>query len=898
MKRTLTVLLILFSAAGYSQDTPYIKPVVYTNMNAAGYQFKQIKVDTSATVKKLLVRDSSAFQGVVTVPTLGDSDSSKKAANTAWVRKYISENITPGIPGMPTPTWQFTGNYTPSDPTLGRLGFRDSTPLYLITNDQIRFTIPDNGIQRNTAAVNKVLLIDTITKALYYGDAGSGSGGLDTTKIPLSGTIVGKPVTGDIEFQDGRKLTSTNGDFTSIVELSPSDNWTRLRTTSNLTDEYGQIIVDAGGITFNSKNSTDERSAAFGATKGFFSSEYFPNKDSLTYAQMKDISDSVVGKLNISDTAAMLAPYARLSSGGVPYLGATQNVDLGDYALRANSLETRLNITSTAQYSFGNSITVGQGATVPSTGGYAYLLASSYGLPITNYALSGSGIWRSAASHNININAGHTSLATVMAGFNDVRRGGASRTTLNKIIWGLNAIIANQYLKSNVAAGNGSGVARFGTGWAVNYNSQSVGGKSAGTTGAFTNVVNDSIVYTFTDSTVVVGLITADGVTNQYSDFTVYIDNVSQGSFTENFQTDGISDGVNDNKRTPMALIFRGLTNTTHKIKLVNNSASASKFLVVDYFGNLIDSTAAQPLLIFHAPRMNAAGYATAPALANNAVIDTLNSKIDSLVANYTNTYPIKVALTNNYYDTLTGLSVDNIHPNNTGHNQIKNAGLAVLATTGVVPPVSNNKAGSSVLGNGSLGRPFLSFYKASATTNNKLWDYYADSNYVAFRMINDANTSSNDWLRATRNGTTSTEVAITSPILSLTNGLFRINATNAAGFLSQSTTLSAWATNRNPVTGVFTFTGAAAAQVVLNSSSGNGAIDFYTTNTNNTTPPLIATISATGVRATQYRLSALNTAPASATATGTLGEIRIDANYIYVCTATNTWVRASLSTW
>lgn len=44
--------------------------------------------------------------------------------------------------------------------------------------------------------------------------------------------------------------------------------------------------------------------------------------------------------------------------------------------------------------------------------------------------------------------------------------------------------------------------------------------------------------------------------------------------------------------------------------------------------------------------------------------------------------------------------------------------------------------------------------------------------------------------------------------------------------------------------------------------------------------------------------LSALNTAPASATATGTLGEIRIDASYIYVCTATNTWKRATLSTW
>ncbi len=39
-------------------------------------------------------------------------------------------------------------------------------------------------------------------------------------------------------------------------------------------------------------------------------------------------------------------------------------------------------------------------------------------------------------------------------------------------------------------------------------------------------------------------------------------------------------------------------------------------------------------------------------------------------------------------------------------------------------------------------------------------------------------------------------------------------------------------------------------------------------------------------------------TAPASATAAGKVGEIRVTSTYIYVCTATNTWVRAPLATW
>ena len=37
---------------------------------------------------------------------------------------------------------------------------------------------------------------------------------------------------------------------------------------------------------------------------------------------------------------------------------------------------------------------------------------------------------------------------------------------------------------------------------------------------------------------------------------------------------------------------------------------------------------------------------------------------------------------------------------------------------------------------------------------------------------------------------------------------------------------------------------------------------------------------------------------PASASATGTTGQIAWDANYVYVCVATNTWKRSALSTW
>ena len=47
-----------------------------------------------------------------------------------------------------------------------------------------------------------------------------------------------------------------------------------------------------------------------------------------------------------------------------------------------------------------------------------------------------------------------------------------------------------------------------------------------------------------------------------------------------------------------------------------------------------------------------------------------------------------------------------------------------------------------------------------------------------------------------------------------------------------------------------------------------------------------------------QLKLNALNTTPTSSTDTGVLGEVRFDANYMYLCVATNTWKRTALTTW
>lgn len=58
-------------------------------------------------------------------------------------------------------------------------------------------------------------------------------------------------------------------------------------------------------------------------------------------------------------------------------------------------------------------------------------------------------------------------------------------------------------------------------------------------------------------------------------------------------------------------------------------------------------------------------------------------------------------------------------------------------------------------------------------------------------------------------------------------------------------------------------------------------------------------TVDSAGVTADSYTLGALQTPPASASATGITGEIRFGTDgYLYLCTATDTWVRVQLQTW
>ena len=82
----------------------------------------------------------------------------------------------------------------------------------------------------------------------------------------------------------------------------------------------------------------------------------------------------------------------------------------------------------------------------------------------------------------------------------------------------------------------------------------------------------------------------------------------------------------------------------------------------------------------------------------------------------------------------------------------------------------------------------------------------------------------------------------------------------------------------------------------VSDSNGGTGTIDLSLVRDAANVVKVTNGSSGDGTISAQHRL--VGTAPATASSTGTAGDIRYDASYIYVCTATNTWKRAAISTW
>jgi hypothetical protein len=333
---------------------------------------------------------------------------------------------------------------------------------------------------------------------------------------------------------------------------------------------------------------------------------------------------------------------------------------------------------------YGDSITVGSGATTPTTGGYAYLLGSSFGYANNNQAVSGTQVQDAGQIDKIYATAfTQTSTSLWLPAFNDMRLHGTSATPLatakNTILAGaIHAAIPDSYR----VAGTAAGCVKTGT-WATNtgvYSSLPVVSTTNGDTVSCANIRGSTIYVVSIGATAGGGAfsVTIDGgaVYGPYSLFTFSASNAG---------------------RTYMPFVVRipNQTSGPHTVLITVTSATniANSVNVVEVAGNGGASDYAGPsVYLGEVLHMTAAGYALSVPFNNGSdnAADAYTSAIRDVCRQLGKEDHLGVFCvdTGRYNPTL-DVSADNIHPSDQGHQHI--ADTYICRMTGTSCPIEKS---------------------------------------------------------------------------------------------------------------------------------------------------------------------------------------------------------------
>lgn len=325
-----------------------------------------------------------------------------------------------------------------------------------------------------------------------------------------------------------------------------------------------------------------------------------------------------------------------------------------------------------AQRSYGDSITSGSG-TSNARYRYAERLAQRFGTVLNNLGVSGTGTWATTKSAFINepIYGRRRDFITVMAGFNDIYRGGSAAKTISKVQGEFRSFLANGFLDYAVPGTDAS--VTLGGAWST------MGGtfgekasNSLGGNGKSTVVNTATFSWTFTGDALVVGCYNADGVSQHVGSFTVVIDGVTVEVYSGEGKTDGISDGVYNNQLTHEARVYSGLGSGSHTVVITATGASGGVPVYIDYVGTLAPAAYAGSIVVAEPPYVNTAGWATGGGIWSLAAMWICGQAIRSVIDEFPN-YPVSIARTNDFYNVVNIFS-DNQHPNDVGNGQIADA--------------------------------------------------------------------------------------------------------------------------------------------------------------------------------------------------------------------------------
>ncbi len=369
---------------------------------------------------------------------------------------------------------------------------------------------------------------------------------------------------------------------------------------------------------------------------------------------------------NIQNSLALLSPLPLL------YNGSLSTGDISMRAIENTDLPAKnrfkLPMYGTP-FAYGDSFTLGSNAS-PSTWSYVNQLNGIYGITITNNAVSGKGVIPMAiASYAAQPVYEFDHPTIVFVGFNDLRRGGSASATLNKINAGHTAMIVNSLLKFAVPASTCSETGSWSNFTALTGKASNLSGNSRQS-----STSGNTIGYTTTtpSDNIVIGTYGTDGVTYDYGRLSISIDGGTAVVYNPNGNADLVTDGTLDNGRGPDVIVITGLRNSTHTVGI---TVLDNKTTVLDFVGYMREPTACPPVYVVSPPRMDATGYATAPANATDAVITAGKLSLKAMLNSTFVNYPVAFVDLDQYYDISTGLdAADHIHPNNVGHGQITKA--------------------------------------------------------------------------------------------------------------------------------------------------------------------------------------------------------------------------------
>jgi len=282
------------------------------------------------------------------------------------------------------------------------------------------------------------------------------------------------------------------------------------------------------------------------------------------------------------------------------------------------------------------------------------------------------------------------------------------------------------------------------------------------------------------------------------------------------------------------------------------------------------------------------------------------------------------------YFRAITGTKKEVVSTNNSYSNPAWIPSLALTKITGLQDSLSNTV--KKIAGKGLSTNDYTNEEKSKLSAKEDTLGKPASNGYI----LSSTTGGTRSWIAPPTGatwgaitGTLSSQSDLNSA-LNLRGTLAGTQTWTGANTFSQNIIISSTATGTSDRSithyqnALVVAGGSSGTQIVSNFSGangllwvGNGFVSFATTGTermkifstgnvsiNSSTDngakfQVVGTSSFTGaITVTQYRLSAFNTSPTSATDTGTLGEIRVTATHIYVCTATNTWVRSTLTTW